>query len=179
MTSTISRVAAMLLLGTMSRITMRRIKYVVLLICCGLPLSTSAASPKPALTRDVDRAGSAGAMLRGACASAAFCTVTTPIPAGKRFVSSYISYVLQYTVLGTPAIVQICSDSSCSSSSRRAFLPIGAVTLGGGPLITSSTGTPITIVLEAGETPTLFSVFDTVLTPSLIDFSILGHFEDI
>jgi hypothetical protein len=155
---------------------MCHIKYVVLLIiCCGLPLSTSAASPKPALTRDVDRAGSAGAMLACSSSGSAACQFATPVPAGKRFVSSYISYNIIYSAGIVPILVTICTQNPCGSGGRFAFLPVAAVTAGN----LFSTGTPITFVFEAGEAP-FFSVTPSpASSATAIGVSILGHFEDL
>jgi hypothetical protein len=162
----------------MNRNAMRHIQCVVLLIiCCGLPLSTFAAPPKPALIRDVDRAASAGAMLDCNSTADLTCQFTTPVPAGKRFVSSYISYNIIFGASGiVPVVVVICSSISCGGGGGRyALLPVAAVT--GGNVF--STGTPITFVFEAGETPFFRVGPNPAAIANAITVSILGHFEDL
>jgi len=144
------------------------------LVCC-LALPAAAAPPKPALVRDVDRPASANVDLACTATGASGCTVAA-IPAGKRFVTSYVSYVVNFPS-GSIAAAGLCSSAivlDCTGA-RVAFLPVATPAPFAGLLV--ATGTPITMVFESGEAPVFVVITSTL--PSTLTMHMLGHYEDL
>lgn len=141
-----------------------------------LTASAVAAPPKPALVRDVDRPASASVDLT--CSGAHTGCSVDAIPAGKRFVTSYVSYQVLLPS-GAIAVAVLCATGASldCGSGRAAFLPVAIAVPFAANLLIAATGTPITMVFEPGETPG-FIVATTAL-PSGATVHILGHFEDL
>ena len=154
-------------------------------------LAMSAVAPalaqKAALVRDIDRTGSAGAAM--VCTAnipdplppnfppgnPARCTLTPPVPVGKRFVTSYVSYIIQAGTFNTKIITAYLDNGNFT------YLPVPApIDDGSGNHNVYTMGSPMVMVFEALAAPVFVPVYVIAISPSppsSVGITVQGHYE--